>query len=251
MNYVRIPNLPEAEVSLAVVDGRLDEAMEAKLLDLKVKLIKTDRHTGLYEAVSYHPDMMLHHLGDECIVYSPGVADSIKNALSDCGFQLIQGGTTLQEKYPWDIAYNVARVGKFAFHNLKYTDPVLRNELEKRDVELVHVKQGYSKCSVSVIDENSIITADRGIAKAAQEKGVEVLLIEPEEEILLPGLSNGFIGGSTAMLNKYRWAVAGNFAFFRAADRIRRFLEDRNIEIISLSEGRITDIGSIIPLLVK
>lgn len=251
MSYVHIPNLPQGWTRLAVVDGRIGGDLEEGLRTLNIELIKTVRHPELYEAVSCHPDMMLHHLGDEYMIYAPGVEDKILQSLTKHGLKLIRGETCLVAKYPGDIAYNVARVGNFAFHNLKYTDKVLERELKKRGVELVHVKQGYSKCSVSVVDENSIITADKGIAAAALEKGLEVLLIEPEDGILLPGLSNGFIGGSTAMLDRRTWAVAGNFSFLKAADRIRKFLEDRNIRILSLSEKDIVDIGSILPLKVK
>jgi len=251
MGYVHIPNLPQSRTSLAVVDGRIDGDLEERLRSLNIELIKTVRHADLYEEVSCHPDMMLHHLGDEYMVYAPGVDEKVLQALSEHGFKLIQGDTCLAAKYPGDIAYNVARVGKFAFHNLKYTDKVLERELKRRGVQLVHVKQGYTKCSVSVVDENSIITADKGIAAAALEKGLEVLQIEPEDAILLPGLSNGFIGGSTAMLDRRTWAVTGRFSLLKASDRISKFLGDRNIRILSLSDKDIVDIGTILPLKAK
>jgi len=45
---------------------------------------------------------------------------------------------------------------------------------------------------------------DRGIAKVAEKKGIDVLVIE-EDAILLPGFKNGFIGGSTGLIDKEKW----------------------------------------------
>ena len=53
-------------------------------------------------------------------------------------------------------------------------------ELEARGLlELIDVPQGYSKCSTVVLDERSIITYDRGIIKACEGRGLEVLEIRP------------------------------------------------------------------------
>jgi hypothetical protein len=211
--------------------------------------IKTERLPGVYEAISWHPDIMLHHIGGRSMVYAPGTSASILGKLYDYGFELIEGKSILLSKYPFDIAYNIARVGNFAFHNLEYTDPVIKNLLESQGVELVHIKQGYAKCSISIVDENSIISSDAGIAKAAAKKGLEVLLIPPEENIMLPGLNNGFLGGSTGLLEKNIWAVSGDAGKLKSYTGIKSFLDSKNIAIKSLSNSEVTDIGSILPLL--
>ena len=38
-------------------------------------------------------------------------------------------------------------------------------------VRLVSVSQGYTKCSVAVVDDHALITSDNGIAVAARECG--------------------------------------------------------------------------------
>lgn len=251
MKYINIPNLPENSVKLAIVDGRINNKLQNKLLENGVNLILTKYHPALYQSISYHPDIMLHHISQKDIIYAPGIHLDTLNELNTLGFNLIKGESELSNKYPGNIAYNVARVGYFAFHNIKYTDSVLKNELTKLDVELIHVNQGYSKCSISIVDNNSIITADRGIAKAAAKKHVDVLFIEQEESITLPGLANGFIGGSTGLLNKNEWAISGNVKALKSHKIINDFLNSRNIKITSLSDEPIIDIGSIIPLFEK
>ncbi|MCX7748294.1 MAG: hypothetical protein N2645_15630 [Clostridia bacterium] len=249
MRFIKIPNIPDGPASLAIVDGRISEEIEENLKASGIQLVKTLKYPGLYEAISYHPDIMVHHVANNSIVYAPGTPDGFLKPLSEKGFKMIKGETVLLFRYPNNIAYNVARVGNFAIHNLKYTDPVLLSELSKAGVELIHVKQGYSKCSVSIIDENTIITGDKGIAKAVSQKGIEVLLIDGEENIVLPGLKNGFIGGSTGLIDRKKWAVTGQINTLRSSKKITEFLGRKNIEIVQLSGGEVIDVGSILPLL--
>lgn len=248
MNFIDLPNVPQRPVTLAVVDGRIPSGTELALSGLGVNTIKTGRHPDLYEAVAWHPDMFLHHTGGDSIVYAPGTDGALLRALEDHGFRLIKGGTTLAPGYPADIAYNVARIGSFYFHNLRYTDPVLRNILENMGLTPVNVNQGYSKCSVSIVGENSIITSDTGIAMAAGEKGIEVLLIAAGQNILLPGLDYGFIGGSSGLLGKKNWAISGPASQLEAYPAIFEFLAKRNVSIVSLDSVQVMDIGTILPL---
>jgi len=248
MNLLNIPNIPKKRVRLALVDGRISSGLEKGFSDRGIEIIKTEAHPGLYPAISCHPDAVFHHLGDNLMVYAPGTSMAVVAALEDMGFLLIEGEKPLTAKYPGSVHYNAARVGNLAFHNTRYTDRILRENLCKRGVELVHVNQGYTKCAISVVDENSIITIDRGIAKAAERKGLDVLVIE-EDGILLPGIKSGFIGGATGLIDEKKLAVAGNIYRLKSAMKILDFLSQKGIEHVSLSDEPVMDIGSIIPLL--
>ncbi len=247
MGFIKIPNLPQKKVTLAIVDRRLDDACRKKLAESGVEIIMAGPYPGVCSEISCHPDIFLHHVGDRRIVHAPSVDELLIAELAGRGFELVCGKTELGAEYPADIAYNVARVGNIAFHNLKFTDPVLAEELSKAGVRLVHVNQGYAKCAVSVVDERSIITSDKGIAKVAVREGLDVLLTEPDEYIDLYGMT-GFIGGATGKLDRGLWAVAGDFNKIRSFEKISEFLSSKNIEIMSLGENRIMDIGTIIPL---
>lgn len=249
MVFVTNPNLPENPVRLAVVDCRISSEAEAELNMLGVKLLKMQPHQSLYTAVCSHPDMLLHHIGGETIVYAPGTDPALLSTLTSYGFSLLKGASLLSPAYPADTAYNVARVGNRYFHNLKYTDPVLGEQLEKLGVEPVHVEQGYTKCSVFPLDENSIITTDAGIAKTAGKKGLEVLLLEGERSIRLPGLNYGFIGGAGGMLGKSVCCFNGNIEKIACYKDVSAFLSRKNFTLKGLSNGPVTDIGSILPLM--
>jgi hypothetical protein len=89
MGYIAVPNLPVEPVGLAVVDGRISSEAEQTFSQLKIELIKTCRYPGIYEAISYHPDIMLHHVGCDRIVHAPGVNVELLRTLNSHGFKLI------------------------------------------------------------------------------------------------------------------------------------------------------------------
>lgn len=248
MTYIESPNIPDKPISAAAVDARISKAAEKKLIGMGIRLFKVQPHSGLYDAVSSHPDMILHHIGGDMIVYAPGTDEGLIGQLKDNGFKPLKGETEISASYPNDIAYNVARVGKWYFHNLRYTDPVVKKQLEGLGVEPVHVEQGYSKCSVLPVDENSIITSDIGIAKIAEKKGLDVLSVAYERFICLPGLNYGFIGGAGGMLSKSVMGINGQLRTLGCCEDIVSFLSRKDIVIQELSDSVVTDIGSILPL---
>lgn len=248
MKFLVTPNMPQAHVMLAAVDGRIPAAMEQKLRSMGIELIKTPLYAGVGGPIAGHPDLVLHPIGEDRMVIAPDTDPQLQSTLTSYGFTLIKGATSLSAKYPGDIAYNVARVGGFYLHNLRYTDPVLRAELEKAGAEPIHVEQGYAKCAAAIVGCNRIITSDAGMAKAADRKGIEVLLIPPDEEIRLPGLNYGFIGGSSGLVGPSAWAVFGSSERLSASAQIGHFLRNIGMETVSLSEGPVIDLGSLLPL---
>lgn len=251
MVFASNPNLPEKAAGLAVVDERIGKGPEEKLQALGITVLRLKPHRALYAAVSSHPDMLLHHIGGEVIVYAPGTDTDLLSTLDSYGFNLVMGESFLSSSYPADIAYNAARVGRCYFHNLKHTDPVLKKLLESRDIEPVHVAQGYAKCSILPVGNESIITSDAGIARAAEKNGYDVLLVDFERSIRLPGLSYGFIGGTAGMIGNSLCALNGSLRGLSYYEAITSFFSEKKIEVAELSDGQVTDIGSILPLMTR
>ena len=111
----------------------------------------------------------------------------------------------------------------------------------------IDVKQGYSKCSVCVINKNAIITSDLGVAKKCDNYGIDVLFVD-DSNIKLHGVSHGFIGGSCGLISPDLLAINGNITYHINSDAIQLFCEKYNVNIISLHNEEIEDIGSIICL---
>ncbi len=247
MSYIKTPFIPDGKVSLAVVDYRIGTGIEASLNKEGVECIKTVRCPELYEAVDGHPDMLMLHMGENRIVLAPNVFDNMAPMLEKKGFAVTKGATWLVRNYPGNIAYNVLRIGNMAFHNTKYTDAEVVKKLENANIQLIHVNQGYTKCSACIIDRRTVITSDLKLSRTLERHGIECLLIKTGG-IVLKGLSYGFIGGASGLLSKEQIAFTGSLDSLEDADKIKAFLKEKNFEIKVLNKERLVDYGSIIPL---
>lgn len=247
MEFLKTPFIPEGDVGLAIVDYRISNEVEASLTSCGIELIKTIRCPELYEAVDGHPDMQLQHIGGSRVIVAPNIYEQLAPVLEKKGFAVTKGATWLVRNYPGNIAYNVLRMGDLAFHNTKYTDAEVVKELEKENIKLIHVGQGYTKCSACIIDNKTIITSDVKLSAEAEKYGIESLLIKPGG-IELKDLNYGFIGGASGLISKKRIAFTGSLKYLEDHEKIKSFLRDKGVGIFALSEGVPADYGSIIPL---
>jgi len=187
--------------------------------------------------IASHADLQLCRLG--CRDDAPVIRATDLERAAICG------------EYPRDIPFNVACTGKFFIHNLKYSNPRLLEAARGAGMTLIDVPQGYTKCSVVVVDENSIITYDRGIASAcdshntntAPAEPLNVLLIEPGQ-VELPGYDTGFIGGASGRIGN-TIIFCGDITAHTDADAIIQFIKNRGLEI-KYFDFPLLDIGSII-----
>ncbi len=152
--------------------------------------------------------------------------------------------TILRPYYPHDIAYNAACTGRYFIHNLKYTAPELIRAVRDTGMRMIDVKQGYSKCSTVIVDEQSVITYDRGIASACRDAGMDVLTVRPGH-VLLPGYNTGFIGGASGRIGD-TILFYGDLSAHPDFEAIAAFIRSRGLEPKWFEEWPLTDIGSII-----
>ncbi len=241
------PFVPLNKANIAIIDGRASHKIKDNLSKYGVRVIETCKCEELYDSISYHPDIVLHPVNHKTVVVAPNVYDYYKDILPFYGIKIIMGEKELSRNYPENIAYNVARISRYAIHNTKNTDEKLKFYIEKEGIEFINVKQGYSKCSLAVIGEDVCITSDLSIHKELEKYAMDVLLID-EGYIELPGLNYGFIGGATGMLSKYELLLSGTLIDHPNSNKINEFLKKFKIKPIYLSNERILDIGSIITL---
>lgn len=151
----------------------------------------------------------------------------------------------LGKDYPKDIAFNAACTGKYFIHNLANTNEKLLLAAKAMDMVLVDVKQGYSKCSIVVVDWNAIITYDEGIAQACEKfQGLEVLKISPGF-VRLDGYDTGFIGGASGRVGN-EIIFNGDLSSHPDFKSIVKFVEDHGLTCKWFNNYPLTDIGSIL-----
>jgi hypothetical protein len=246
--FVQNPNLPENPVQTVLISARAPKCVFRRLESLGIETIPVPDCEELGKPVSAHPDMQIHHLGGKKIVCQQNLGLSLRRRFIDLGFELIKCESTLKPAYPFDIALNAARVGRTLLCRPDFTDRIVTDACGKNQIHIQSVRQGYAKCSVCVVDGSSIITADKGIERAAKLCGIEVLLIQPGF-IRLPGYGTGFFGGCCGKLAADHMFFCGDLSSHPDCGKIRAFLSERGIEAESIAHEPLSDIGSIIPLI--
>ena len=233
-----------------IIDNRMRKIEKEELKSLGYNLIELPQNDNLYEEISSHTDILCSIVNDKLIVektISKFLMDKFQNKIN-----VIKGEKLLSDKYPNNIVYNVCIIGKKAIHNLKYTDIILLEELKKENYELINVKQGYSNCSIAVIDDSSIITADYGLCKVLEKYDLNILFLDYTPDIkLLNGIKysnmNGFIGGSISRIGDNIF-ISGELKKIDRENKIKHFIEERNLKIIDFKGLDIIDYGGMIEL---
>lgn len=238
MQFIDLPNLPKNKTKLFISAVNIEGATVISPCTLNV----------LPDGLRNHADLGICIVSSEKAVCPPDSYDYYRKKLSPYGFSIIKGRTSLDSHYPKDSAYNVCVVGKKCFLNKNVCDGLLLDILTSEGYEIINVKQGYTKCSVCPIDENSIITADSSVAKAAKEQKMDVLLIS-NNNIELTGYDNGFFGGCCGLSDKHTLLVNGEIRYLSQSTVVLEFLNKKRITVKELKKGPLTDIGSIIPLM--
>ncbi len=200
-----------------------------------VKSVTLKNVTG---ATAAHPDMQIHFVSGDTAICAPECRGYYSRALS--GVNVTAGAVTPTDTYPFDIAYNAARLGKYVIANTRYTEPKILEYYKKRGFRIVNTKQGYAKCSLAVMSANAAITGDDGLYKLLQRlDGIKCLKTD-QSRVILEGYPNGFIGGASGL-------VGDTAVFFgNPGTAVKSFLNDLNIEYYCASNGALTDYGSLI-----
>ncbi len=238
MKFISTPYLPTEKVSVFIADTSIPDA--TVITPPSVDILPT--------SMRRHADLGIVIISSKKAVCPPESYAYYKNQLIPYGFEVIEGDSHIGSHYPQDSAYNVGIVGKKCFLNKKVCDKLLFDILISEGYEIIEVNQGYTKCSICPIDENSLITGDVSIARAGGNAGMDVLLIS-NDGISLPCYKNGFFGGSAGKSSKNELLINGDISTLPDYKNIEKFLLSKDITIKNLKEGAVCDIGSIIPLM--
>jgi len=244
---MKTPFLPIDYANVVIVDGRIYDKANKVFKNMNIKVIPTIPCKEVQEPISYHPDIVMHPVNHKTLIVAPNVFNYYYESLSKLGIKLIEGEKKLDKEYPDDIAYNVGRIYNFAVHNFKYTDEKLKFYLKKENLEFINIKQGYTKCSMAIIDEKAIITSYYPMYKKLAALGIDVLHIRPGY-IRLDGYDYGFIGGTCGNLSTRDIVFSGKFSKHPDEEKIIKFLKKYKKKIIWLDNEEALDVGTIISL---
>lgn len=163
----------------------------------------------------------------------------------------------LGPEYPEDAAYNAAAIGRFFIHNTRWTSPALLDRARAAGLDVVSVRQGYTKCSCVTVGERALITADEGILRTLRAYNEEVLqetgdagetldLLQIEGgHVRLEGYEYGFLGGASGCVENTVY-FNGDLSAHPDCRRICDFIEGHGLHVRYFEGEPLTDIGSVI-----
>lgn len=229
----------EQDLPLILTDNRLPLPAKnsLKIIGNSVFL----RTEGIvYKSISGHPDIFLCQ-GDGALVVAPGLPVEIREALSRKNIRLFEGHHNPGRKYPETALYNAVVTPEYIIHNLKITDPALFDAFPGR--KHLHVNQGYTRCNLISLNDDTFITSDKGIEIVLIAEGKEVLYVDPRP-VRLRGHKYGFFPGCCGVLNE-ELLISGSLSFHPDKEQIETFVHASGYLIRELFQGELTDVGGI------
>ncbi len=225
----------------ALVNYQIAEAFENKT---GIETIAIKPYSRLAPPVASHPDMLFCVLDKTVFCYKDYMLENnLCDIVRDEGYDVVFVSKECTAEYPNDISLNVLVMGKDLICNGKHTAPEILEYAERNGYTVCNVKQGYSACSTLVIDENTAITSDKGVASAIETLGKRAACVE-NTDIILPGYNCGFVGGASGKVGR-SVCFFGDIDTLQNGKLIHNLLIEKNTPIITISSGRVYDFGGI------
>ncbi len=240
-------------MKIAFVDCRVREKELDMLKNFGLEVVLIPKSNEVYEEVSSHTDIFMCKIG-KYLVVSNKIYDYVLSKVNkidkNLSSNIIRGEAKILDCYPNDIPYNACNIGKNVVHNFKYTDKKIVEIMKNLCLEGININQGYSNCSIAVIDEMSAIVSDKTIEKKLKEKGIDVLFIKNCNEIRLLNKGkysnmSGFIGGTISRI-KDSILITGDILNFKEHEKIVQFIESKNLKMVDFKGYDLIDYGGII-----
>lgn len=240
------PNLPKNKVITVFAD--INDIVLKNVFDkLAIKVVSVAENKFLDAPISKHADILANYVGKSIFLVD-------ENQVELCSFIKNNDGKSvvienIKSPYPNDCLLNFADIGDYIICNKSILSEQIVKYLPQK--EIIDVKQGYSKCSVCICKQNTVITDDISIYNALlQYDNINSLLVE-KGSVSINKYNYGFIGGCCGLIGKDLLLFNGDLSTHTDFDKIEKFLYDNNVKYIDIKGKPLTDIGSIIPITEK
>lgn len=243
ITFVKSPNLPKKRVKDCIIGSAYAEEIK-ELTELGIHCIRLPKLAYLEDEISAHADIQIFNIGKGGLIISGGAGEKLKDILK--GYNLTVEND-IKSPYPNDIKLNAAFIGNKIICNKNFVSKEIITFANENNIEIIHTKQGYSRCSLCIVNENAVITEDPGLASLLNICQIDVLEIAPGKTHLSEAHS-GFIGGASAKLSENEMYFSGDISKHPDFNKIKAFLDNYNISMVYNKSRKLTDFGGIIQL---
>ncbi len=225
---------------LILLDRKMPEAAKEKLAAYG-EIVEFASEGITYEAISGHPDIFFCPTSAGLIV-APNLPEEYFNLLEQNYIHYKKGYLPVGREYPETAHYNSLVTEKFIIQNPAISESLIHDL--NPNLEIIPVKQGYVRCNLIALPNETFITSDRGIEKSLKQSKLEVLYVDPAC-IKLDGFVNGFFGGACGLHGNTLF-VCGSLKYIKDQSGIESFAAQAGVSIIELNNGQPIDVGTIL-----
>ncbi len=240
-HFLPVPHCPSEKVILCAVGAKYIEVHKV-LRQLDIEVFPIDASNKLSQAVESHADLQLGMLTGDSIAIGKG-EKLLQYRLEQIGFSVLESEHPLSNTYPQEAMLDFLALRDLIIGNRN----IIENQYLLKKSQTIHIKQGYAKCNLAVINDHALITSDDLAARVCRKAGFDVLQIQ-SGYIELPGYDTGFIGGCCGLIAPNQLAVCGDLRTHPNYKEITAFLTKHGVSAITLMQGKLKDIGGIIPM---
>ena len=242
------PNLPQEKIKSVVVSTEYAYVTD-ELKRLGISIISSVEACDLPFYERFHADMQIHNIiGEACFLRNS--CSMLKSELETVSPDItILTEDKMLSEYPHNIRLNGAFIGDYYICKKSHSNEELLRLYIKKGIKIINVNQGYAKCSTAIISHNAIITDDEAIYNECTKlKTIDVLKIS-KGSVRLDGYDYGFIGGCCMKLDKSTLAFCGDAKKHSDYDNIKAFCKNQGVELLSLSNKPLVDIGGAVAVI--
>lgn len=225
---------------LILLDRKMPETAKVKLATYG-DIVEFATKGITYEAISGHPDIFFCPTPAGLIV-APNLPQEYFSTLDQNGIKYSKGSLPVGKEYPETAMYNSLVTGKFIIHNASISDLQIRNI--NTELEIIPTKQGYVRCNLIALPNETYITSDRGIEKTFNQRKLEVFYIDPSF-VKLNGFKNGFFGGACGLLENTLF-ICGSLKYLKEQEIFELFLQRAGVSVVELYDGHPVDVGTLL-----
>lgn len=222
--------------------SKLDDNAKNSLSEMGFDVIDFNKNRSVDYRVAHHADLSFFDCGDGTVFVAKEMAE-YKSIIENLGYHVKIIDRQLGRFYPNDVLLNCVSLGDILVCNVNTVYKGILEHFSSR--KIINVKQGYTKCSVIPINNRAIITDDESIAVKCEKCNIDVLYVH-KGSVLLDGFDYGFIGGASGKVKNDTVVFNGDIATHSDCATLLSFFSKHNIKVVSLSNGKLKDIGSII-----
>lgn len=226
-----------------VIASHLRDEAVSRLRAMQIDVFDFAPNPSLADAIAYHADLSF--LYDDGRLYIAREMQAYRESFLSLGVDVCVIPDVLGKVYPDDVKLNAVPLGRFFLCNEKTVSPFILADMKRKGKTILSVPQGYTGCSVVPVTGESLITDDPSIYAVCRSHGLDVLQVG-KGSVRLPGFPYGFIGGASGRISDSRIVFHGNPALHHDYEKIARFLEKYAVTAVSLYDGELIDVGSIL-----